>query len=234
MCSIFIMLSTYALDPVENLNPRYTVSAGLLISTILFHTSSVMKSTSHSSQMSYFDIIMTLTYTINVVTVQFNVAIFLIDRLIIRIDRRNNSEAYKSVAHKVYLQAINNSVFAVMLLGTATGLLGLFQWHSILPGLVLLCFGPPLVAFVVHQMKWRQLPGNSSPDGLQTPSWWRRIFPGFRSHTDNEHTELDEMPIDFADEQVQRRLLHDMDDRSSTSSLNIESNIREREQVAGY
>ena len=43
LCSIFIMMSTYALDPVENLNARYTVSSGLLISTILFHVQSVMK-----------------------------------------------------------------------------------------------------------------------------------------------------------------------------------------------
>ena len=48
----------YALDPVENLNARYTVSSGLLISTILFHVQSVMKATSHTSKLSYFDMMM--------------------------------------------------------------------------------------------------------------------------------------------------------------------------------
>ena len=50
----------YALDPVENLNARYTVSSGLLISTILFHVQSVMKATSHTSKLSYFDMMMML------------------------------------------------------------------------------------------------------------------------------------------------------------------------------
>jgi hypothetical protein len=40
-------------------------------------------------------------YVINAVTVQFNVVIFLIDRRIVRIDRRRQTEAYRSEAHKV-------------------------------------------------------------------------------------------------------------------------------------
>ena len=65
-----MQLSTYALDPVENLASRYQVSSGLLISTILFHTNSVMKATSHTSKLSYFDMMMMLLYAINAVTVQ--------------------------------------------------------------------------------------------------------------------------------------------------------------------
>jgi predicted ATP-grasp superfamily ATP-dependent carboligase len=89
---------------------RYTVSAGLLISTILFHVNSVMKATSHTSHLSYFDLMMVVTYVVNAVTVQFNVAIFLIDRWITRFDLKHNTEAFRSLQHKHYVQSVNDAV----------------------------------------------------------------------------------------------------------------------------
>eukprot|EP00241_Pyramimonas_parkeae_P003977 CAMPEP_0114239334 /NCGR_PEP_ID=MMETSP0058-20121206/8403_1 /TAXON_ID=36894 /ORGANISM="Pyramimonas parkeae, CCMP726" /LENGTH=607 /DNA_ID=CAMNT_0001351505 /DNA_START=377 /DNA_END=2200 /DNA_ORIENTATION=+ len=162
LCSIFIMLSTYALDPLENLSSRYSVSSGLLISTILFHVNSVMKATSHTSKLSYFDMIMMLVYAINAVTVQFNVSVFLIDRRIVRIDRRRGTEVYRSEGHKLYLKAINDAVFCIVLAGTLVGLIGLFSFHTAYAGLSMIILGPPIGFYIVHILKWHTLPGNDS------------------------------------------------------------------------
>eukprot|EP00959_Pyramimonas_sp_CCMP1952_P283418 5924994-Pyramimonas_sp.AAC.2 len=165
-------LTTYALDPVENLNPRYTVSAGLLISTILFHVNSVMKATSHTSQLSYFDLLMIIVYSVNAVTVQFNVAIFLIDRRITKLDARHNTEAYKSLEHKMYMKSINDAVFGVVIVGTVVGLVGLFVCRSATLGLFLLVIGPPVVGFTIHCLQavcsWHHCPHPLAPAAAKT------------------------------------------------------------------
>jgi len=232
--SLFIMLSTYALDPVENLNPRYTVSAGLLISTILFHVNSVMKATSHTSQLSYFDLMMMITYTVNAVTVQFNVAIFLIDRWITKLDARHNTEAYKSLEHKMYMKSINDTVFGVVIAGTIVGLVGLFTSRSATLGLIVLVIGPPVAGITVHRLQWNLLPAanHSSAPAAAAQSrvqWWHRVWRSLCNYkrgatSDGSNLELDGLNWESGDLQssVEMRFLAE-DTRSGSGSDDEES-----------
>eukprot|EP00242_Pyramimonas_sp_CCMP2087_P001903 CAMPEP_0198233060 /NCGR_PEP_ID=MMETSP1445-20131203/116048_1 /TAXON_ID=36898 /ORGANISM="Pyramimonas sp., Strain CCMP2087" /LENGTH=393 /DNA_ID=CAMNT_0043913749 /DNA_START=1 /DNA_END=1183 /DNA_ORIENTATION=- len=235
--SLFIMLSTYALDPVENLNPRYTVSAGLLISTILFHVNSVMKATSHTSHLSYFDLMMVLTYVVNAVTVQFNVAIFLIDRWITRLDLKHNTEAFRSLQHKHYVQSVNDAVFAVVILGTVVGLFGLFMFRAATLGLVILIVGPPCATLIVHRLQWHLLPAGDSSAAAPAVRgeehgaenrrfrWWRKCWqslPNKLYSRTAEETLLDEAALRWEGDEGMKHL--EMQDVNSSSSCLLPQN----------
>ena len=84
---------------------------------------------------------------------QFNVAIFLLDRRITKLDARHNTEAYKSMEHKMYMKSINDTVFGVVIVGTVVGLTELFMFRSASIGLLVLVVGPPTAGIIIHHLK---------------------------------------------------------------------------------
>mmetsp|Transcript_32208 Transcript_32208/g.38980 ORF Transcript_32208/g.38980 Transcript_32208/m.38980 type:complete len:290 (-) Transcript_32208:634-1503(-) len=182
LVALMVMISSFAMDPVDNLANRYTACSGLLISTILFHTNSLMKATAHSAKMSYFDMTMVLIYAANCVTLEVNILLFLVSRRqgkqslepISAADDMVTSGPTVSDTHgyRKYVKALNLTAFWCVVIGTAVGILGIVYGQNSLWGLFFLLVGTPACLYITHIAFKHFLPSSAA----KHPPWWLLKF----------------------------------------------------------